>query len=328
MRGSACKLGGQAIKPINASAKVADAEGRLEWLLGKLLEASLRRRSRLKMPVLIGGTALRRAYRLTRPSTDLDFAVADKREMRAILNTVTKLARERWPSARTALRQDEEQGWSVNDETGEPMLHIGGLVMAPETLELAHWVRDTWTLPMGRLAAMKITTGIELRSKARDVYDMGFIAEQYPGDITMKQADDIRNAGWEAMESNNRWNHSYQQDAVLRTQSLKEIGSDTAQAATAALEHLEGARHGRWANQAVAAAGLQMAVDHEPAGKWLSRPIDERTLCAWIAPNGRPVWEGTIENEARVIGLLRQANIDGHPHVQVETARAAEHERS
>ena len=68
------------MKPITATSEIAEAEGRLEWLLAKLHQQSLGRRSRLRMPVLIGGTALRRAYRLTRPSTDLDFAVADERE--------------------------------------------------------------------------------------------------------------------------------------------------------------------------------------------------------------------------------------------------------
>ena len=309
------------MEPIAATAEMAEAEGRLEWLLGKLHQQSLARRSRLTMPVLIGGTALRRAYRLTRPSTDLDFAVADEQEMRGLLRAVTKIARERWPGAKAKLREDDEQGWRIDDENGQPMLYLGGLAMAPESLELALWVRETWTLPITRLAAMKIKAGIELRSQARDLYDMGFIAEHYPGDITTKLATEIRHAGWEATDATNRWTRNYQQDGVLHAQSLKTMGDDVAQAAGAALTHIEGAKQGQWANQSVAAAGLRDAVEHQPQGIWDARAIDDRVRCTWRGPDGERIWEAIIENEIRVRGLLMQANVDGHPQLREQMGR-------
>ena len=168
--------------PIRAVAEVAEMETNLEWLLAKLHSESLRRGTRLTtMPILIGGTALRRAYRLTRPSTDLDFAVANEREMKRIARTATALAQERWPGARAKLREDGEEGWRIVDKEGRAVLHIAALATGHATLALAQWLRDTWSLPIGRRATMKIKTTTELSHKVRDVYDMGFIAERYPG---------------------------------------------------------------------------------------------------------------------------------------------------
>ena len=73
------------MKEFAADRETAAAEARLEWLLLKLHAESLQRGSKLTMPVLIGGTALRRAYGLTRPSTDLDFAVENEGEMKRLL---------------------------------------------------------------------------------------------------------------------------------------------------------------------------------------------------------------------------------------------------
>ena len=304
------------MEPIVPTPETAEAETRLEWLLSKLHAESLRRGTRLRMPVLVGGTALRRAWRLTRPSTDLDFAVASEREMDTILRAVTRIARERWPNAKVRLREDGEEGWRIDNEHGQAMLHIGGLTMGEASLGLAHWRRETWTLPIGRLATMKIEAGVELRSKARDLYDMGFLAEHYPGDITTEQAEQVRGAGWEATESPNRWRADYERDHTLQGRSLKKIGQDAARAAGEALVHIEGARQRRWVNQGSAAAALEETVLQEPLGTWETHVAGERVDCTWRARNGQVAWQARMENERRVRALLRQADLDGHPHVR------------
>ena len=126
------------MQPVLASPEIAEAEARLEWLLAKLHGESLRRGGALTMPILVGGTALRRAYGLTRPSIDLDFALASEREMKRLVRTIAKLARQRWRGARVALREDAEHGWRITDGDGRPVLHIAGLVMRAESLALAH----------------------------------------------------------------------------------------------------------------------------------------------------------------------------------------------
>ena len=303
------------MEPITANPETAQAEANLEWLLVKLHSESLRRRPRLTMPVLIGGTALRRAYRLTRPSTDLDFAVANEQEMKRILRTVTGIARERWPGAKANLRQDNEVGWRIDNEEGQAVLHIGGLTIGQESLALAQWVRETWTLPITRLATMKIKAGIELRSKTRDLYDMGFLADQYPGDITQMQAEQIRIAGWQATLTPNRWAEDYELDRILNSQKLEKIGQDTWFAAESALKHIEGARKGLWENQGAAAATLHEATLREPLGTWETHETTERVHCVWRTPRGEIAWEALMQNEHRVQNLLVQANVEGHPHV-------------
>lgn len=312
------------MEPIVATPETAEAETRLEWLLSKLHAESLHRSTRLSMPVLVGGTALRRAWHLTRPSTDLDFAVAREREMGTIVRAVTRIARERWPNAKVRLREDGEEGWRIDDEHGQAMLHIGGLTMGEASLDLAYWRRETWTLPIGRLATMKIKAGVELRSKARDIYDMGFLAEHYPGDITTQQAEQVREAGWEATRSTNRWRADYERDHTLHSQSLKKIGQDTAQAAGEALVHIEGARQGLWANQGSAAAALEEAVLREPLGTWETHAAGGRVDCTWRARNAQVAWQARMENEHRVQALLRQADLDRHPHVRGPARRSAQ----
>lgn len=309
------------MQPILASPEIAEAEARLEWLLAKLHGESLRRGGGLTMPILVGGTALRRAYGLTRPSIDLDFAVASEREMTRLVRTIAKIARERWPGARVALREDGEHGWRITDGDDRPVLHIGGLVMRAESLALAHWTRETWTLPMGRLAAMKIRAGLELRSKVRDLYDMGFIAEQYPGDITEGQANGIAGAGSEATSELSRWAEDHGTDPMFGAMSLAALGQDVARAASGALAHIEGARNGRWMNQSQAAAGLGEAALREPGGTWDTRSMGSRIHVAWRTPGGETAWEAIIENETRARSLPVQAGLDIHPSARATTAQ-------
>ena len=102
------------MKEFAADRETAAAEARLEWLLLKLHAESLQRGSKLTMPVLIGGTALRRAYGLTRPSTDLDFAVENEGEMKRLLRAAKTIARRRWPQAQMELRTDDEEGRNLS----------------------------------------------------------------------------------------------------------------------------------------------------------------------------------------------------------------------
>lgn len=296
--------------PIIATPETAAAEARLEWLLAKLLNETLRRGSTLTMPVLIGGTALRRAYGLTRPSTDLDFGVANEREMKAIVRATEKIARTRWPEARATLREDGEHGWKITDRDGRTVLQIGGLQMEEQDLALADWMRDTWTLPMGRLATMKITTGLERRSKIRDLYDMGFIAAEYPGDITERQADSIADAGQEATVPTNRWTQDHHMDLLLYSMNLVEIGHQVTQAGMAAIEHIQGAREGLWMNQSQATSELREAALREPDGRWETEPSGTQVHTVWRAPGGHMAWDAIVENQARAEALPAKAGIE------------------
>ena len=299
--------------PIKASLETAEAEARLEWLLAKLYAESLRRGSPLVMPILVGGTALRRAYGLTRPSTDLDFAVENEREMKRLVRTAAKIARQRWPEARIALRDDGEHGWRIGDGKGRAMLQIGGLVMSTESLALAQWTRETWTLPMARLAGMKIRAGLELRSKVRDLYDMGFIAEQYPGDVTEGQANAIADAGIEATSETNRWTQDHTTDPVLGAMSLTALGMDVAKAATAALSHIEGAKLGKWMNQSQATAELSEIALREPGGTWDTHALGREVHVTWRTPSGEIAWEAVVENEQRARSLPVRAGVPMGP---------------
>lgn len=301
------------MKPISATPETAAAEVRLEWLLAKLLNETLRRGSTLTMPVLIGGTALRRAYGLTRPSTDLDFGVANEREMKAIVQATEKIARTRWSEARATLREDGEHGWKITDRDGRTVLQIGGLQMDEQDLTLAHWMRDTWTLPIGRLAGMKITTGLKHRSKVRDLYDMGFIAAEYPGDVTERQADSIADAGREAMAPTNRWTQDHSRDLMLYSMELAEIGQEVMQAAMAAIEHIRGAREGRWMNQSQATSELREAALREPDGRWETEPSGTQVHTVWRAAGGQMAWDAIVENQARAQALPTQAGIEIPP---------------
>ena len=262
------------MKPIPATRGIARTESRLGWLLAKLYEESKRRGSRLKPPVLVGGTALRRGYGLTRPSIDLDFAVADVREMRLLIRTTVRIATERWTNPVHQLRADGEEGWGIVDDSASSVLKIGGLVIPPTTLELAVTRRDTWTLPMQRLAEMKITTALRRRTKARDLYDIGFIAAHYPGDITEGQAREIAEAGAQASQHSNRWTEDHIQDDVLKTQPLVEIGRSVVRAGRNALVHIEGARKRQWMNQSQAADELREA---NCAKRQCASPSDDGT---------------------------------------------------
>ena len=190
--------------------------------------------------------------------------------------------------------------------------------MGNASLDLACWVRETWTLPIGRLATMKIKAGTELRNKARDLYDMGFIAESYPGEITRRQAEMIREEGLEATRPSSKRADDHRHDNVLHTQSLTQMGQDVTVAANEALRHIQGAREGRWANQSTAAFGLADAVWRDPLGTW---EIDDKNpatheshiLCAWRAPNGDTTWRAIMENEHRLRCMLLQASLEKHP---------------
>ena len=309
------------MEPIPPHREIAEAEARLEWLLAKLHGESLRRGSALTMPILVGGTALRRAYGLTRPSIDLDFAVASEREMKRLVRAIAKIARQRWPGARVALREDGEHGWRITDGDGRPVLHIGGLVMRAESLALAHWTRETWTLPMARLAAMKIRAGLELRSKVRDLYDMGFIAEQYPGDITERQANGIASAGFEATSETNRWAEDHGTDPMFCAMRLAALGQDVVRAASAALAHIEGARNGRWMNQSQAATELGEAALRAPGGTWNTRRMGNQVHVAWRKPDGETAWEAIVESESRARRLPVQAGLEIESSASAATAQ-------
>ena len=297
------------MKEFAADRETAAAEARLEWLLLKLHAESLQRGSKLTMPVLIGGTALRRAYGLTRPSTDLDFAVENEGEMKRLLRAAKTIARRRWPQAQMELRTDGEEGWTITDGKGLTLMHIGGLEMSTESIGIADWRRETWTLPMSRLAAMKIHTGLKLRNKVRDLYDMGFIAEQYPGDITRNQAEQIASAGYEATRQTNRWTEDHAKDTILGGEELMSLGHQVVRAAGTALEHIDGAKNGAWMNQSQATADLRETAQREPNGKFEVKKLADQAVVTWRRLDGEPMWEAVVENEARAKRLPVQAEI-------------------
>ena len=299
---------------VDATPEIARAEGRLEWLVTELYRESARRFAQLATPVLIGGTALRRAYGLTRPSTDLDFAVLDDKEMTRLNKTIMGIARKRWPEARMDVRTDDEIGWRISDGKGRTKLLIGGLSMGRASLELADWSRGTLTLPIGRLATMKIETGLKHRNKVRDLYDMGFIAETYPGNITEQQARDIGKAGLSTRTPENRWTISHSQDELLRNISLKAIGADVTAGARRAIIHIRGARAGRWMSQGQAASELLEAAQHRPEGGWSQRDAGEQVLVAWHDVQGGILWEAKIENRDRARTLLMHAGVEDRAH--------------
>ena len=303
---------------------IKSAEGRLEWLLTKIYDETTRRFARIGTPVLIGGTALRRGYGLTRPSTDLDFAVLDDNEMKRLNTTIMSIARKRWPRATMTVRTDDETGWRIVDADGETKLLVGGMRMGRETLELAQWSRGVLTLPIGRLATMKIDTGLRHRNKVRDLYDMGFIAETYPGNITEQQARDIGKAGLSTRTEPNRWSMNHSRDALLKRLSLKEIGADVTAAARDAIIHIQGARAGAWMNLAQATNELHEAARQSPAGGWSLEDEGERVSTAWHDERGNVMWEGKIENRARARALLLHAGVEDRGHVSARN-RMAQH---
>ena len=307
--------------PIHPDETVTEAELRLEWLLEELMVEGMRRGSTFRTPVLIGGTALRRAYGLTRPSTDLDFAVESPREMRRIVRTSMKIAQKRWPQARASLRTDGQHGWQIKNSNQEIVLQIGGLKVDRQILELAHLLNDTWTLPMGELGHMKLRTALHHRNEIRDLYDIGFIARHYPGHITERQAQAIGNAGNEAIREPNRWTQSHQHDPVFAPYDLQTLGREVALAAHDAHTHLAGAQAGHWMNQASAASELMEAARREPLGEYVIDEKKDQPRVAWRTALGTTSWTAIVENDERAQDLPLQAGLTPEQHPPAEQSR-------
>ena len=170
------------------------------------------------------------------------------------------------------------------------------------------------TLPIGRLATMKIDTGLRHRSKVRDLYDMGFIAETYPGNITEHQARDIEKAGVSTRTEPNRWSMDHSRDTVLKRLCLKEMGADVTGAARSAIVHIRGARAGAWMSLGQATTERREAARQSPAGGWSLGDKGERVTAAWHDGRGNVRWTGTIENRARAQALVLHAGVEHRAH--------------
>ena len=144
----------------------------------------------------------------------------------------------------------------------------------------------------------------------RDVYDMGFIAEHYPGDVTATQAQAIGSAGYEAMREANRWTEDHGRDAVLGAEPLTSLGQQVVLAADGALKHIEGARIGKWMNHSQATAELRECAQREPGGRFEAARLGNQARVAWRTPGGEEIWQAVVENDERARVLPMQAEIE------------------
>jgi len=320
---------------IHADEEMQTIEARLGWMLNNLYRESDRRQSTFQRPVLIGGTALRRAYGLTRPSTDLDFAVEDASEMDSIRRTIKRIMSERWLQSKEHVRTDDETGWHIGDQVSGMLLHYGGMVMPATSLELARFQNQIWTLPMSRLATMKVDVADGKRHKIRDLYDLGFIAEHYPGDLTERQLQITDSLARQLYSTQNPWHQNHLQDPLFEPIEPISLAEQIREAVSEAHRHIDGARRGLWLNQSQALATMEEVLFESPVGEWRTTQHESCVKAQWIAKSGEIQWSGTLENHTRAqsladfLGLEDPKEDDNKKHDMAHSRRRGsnEHER-
>ena len=287
------------MRTIRGDDATAAIEQRLGSMLEALMEAQLRGRLLPAMPILIGGTALRRADGLTRPSTDLDFGVPNPETLGTIVRASRTIAQAIWGSGRIEERSDGEAGYAVVDTQGQALVKIGGLQVSEATLALGEMRRGTWTLAVSGLAAMKVDVATRRRTEPRDLYDLGHIAEHFPGALTGKQLGNVAATVEEAGAHGSGWREAHRRDPLMRQIALETLCREVRQALAGAMVHLEGAAQGRWRNEREAETEARKAyrttrgaqVTTQRAGSsWIAKVVDYR---------GESVWEGRMENGTR-----------------------------
>ena len=221
-----------------------EAERRKEALLRSVARAYSAAHRASPRAVLIGGTALRIAYGLPRPSSDLDYAHRTsgeglgKREIPEILERMGFKVVAAMPDGKIPIRTNvviRKAGWrnllgttTTIDVDDIRTLEIGEADMVKR--------EGIWTLNIRKLLELKLESIEDLsgeqgkRIAARDLYDMGFMFEKHRKIFTAGQIEHMSSIIERSVygAARDQWTQAFANDSIMRRSSLVEVADEIA----------------------------------------------------------------------------------------------------
>ena len=222
--------------------QATETERRSEAILHAVARAHGARRDAKPGQVLIGGTALRLAHDLPRPSTDLDFVHRTNEEDRGetevpeILEALGFKVITQTPDTRVPIRTNIEirkSGW--RNLWGERTTIIVDDIRSLDIEETDVTKRNgIWTTNIKRLLELKLDSIEDLsgeegkRIAGRDLYDVGFILEKHGETFTVSQILHLSaimdNSVYGAAQED--WGRAFADDRIMKRASLVEVGDE------------------------------------------------------------------------------------------------------
>ena len=245
-------------RPIAAKPEEIALERILETIaleLGARHQASsIAERNRSNPPfVLVGGTALRIAYGLARPSTDLDVVhLANEPDIATTLvpeilkrNGFEVLSAK--PSSDIPIRTNlaiRPAGWRnlLKEHTTVVVDDIRTIDIHPDDVR---YHKGIWTVAPVALVDLKLdavrdgSSNVTKRIAGRDLYDLAFMLEQHPEVFTAHRLDQLSRILERSIHGPDRprWDAAFTRDPVMSRSSLDEVVSELHIAVERGLDH-------------------------------------------------------------------------------------------
>lgn len=222
-----------------------EGEEEIEAILHAIATAHGTRSTTPPAQVLIGGTALRIAYALSRPSTDLDFLHLGNEDDRGttevpeILETMGFKVVGATPDPKIPLRTNivvRKPGW--RNLFGKRQMIVVDDIRTLTISETEIVKREgIWTTNIRTLVELKLNSIEDLSGKdgkriaARDLYDMAFLLDKHGETFTLNQMRALDAIMEKSVygTAQERWGRAFTEDPIMNRTSLTEIGDEIVQ---------------------------------------------------------------------------------------------------